>query len=1220
MLTARMMPRRKPTSLRSSELSGRRGRQRVVSRFCLARSLTRVPFWFLLLLFGVSSSECVGVDGLADLKAVVHNEGAYSLPGCPMHFERFEPILRRAMSRGYVRDHIGEYVLDGFRNGFDLGVVREQLHGTRVFRNYPSAVANRASVSEAVSSRVCRHKSVRLGLWSDVAESLKGFFGDYYVFPMGAVPKPHALTVYRPTSDHTRTGVNAATILGLLGHSLDAYKQLEHLLHRGAWMTVADVDDAFSYIPLVPWLWAYMVFRWFDCDDSDSDSDDLYAYVNIFADFGTRGAPGTFKVILVDVFVQMAKSEFVLCIDIIVYVDDVALISSTEDEGNDAMDAFKSWSREVTGLGWKDEKGLAAARRQLYVGFWWNTPSLARSLPETKVISYLATLLDASTATTLTLRDRQSLAGKAQRLIMTLPPGAACLIVNCYLLMSGLAVPWQRRRTTRAERVDYAFLHDLLKFNQGRGYYSFDGFPDGPGFRGDASKSRSGARGGWVCEDGYYDFYRYGGAASRKPIDFLEGDTVLRCCADNAHRWRDRQIAGGIDNSAFELSAEAGRSRSSRLNDVLRGTFVLQLQYNFIFQPYWLSSEDNYLADDLSRDREPSFILRAYDFVLPAFPLIRHPDAGRVVTSADNDYVDAMKALRQLLKTYKSNYTGDGPVRGAGVGGDAQLLSIQYPYATIFDGCPVDLVDRLDEVMDNRLRPGSMRKVVAGFSRWCAFADSRGWDRVMASGLSSRGGRLSSWVLSMLDDTDLVYHSISTYVWGMRTMHTLQHQSDPAMGVEFFREFMRSVAVLSAVPGEPRKRVELEVVRAILLDILENSWDDRVQVQLGLVILTLLLSFSRTECPCPKNFTGEDSWDPAKHWQVCDFCLRRSASGHWVLWIRFKAIKQDPRLERPQARHADPNLPPDLVGDASTSKDWVPLGDVPSIPEFSIAKWYMRFVQLLGRERSPDEPMFLSSDGVRPYTYRAFSSEFKSACVDHGGSDRDAPHGLRVLGYNLSKLGNGVDVTVAHGGWSEDSDGHCRYDRFAHLAVLGVTAGMFGVPSVFSQGELRRPRTGAVRGGSSSSPPVPQSGDGGGGGGDSDDGDDLLSDAAAADLPPGFSRERRVTATGREYSIYFGPDGARFQSKPQCWRHFAAGEDVDAGSVEAFAESAPEVDVEVASAVEVRSPPFLPVRVPGRSKLCNKWNRDKTSMCSFSWGHAGLCDFEAVLSHRRRRP
>ena len=81
---------------------------------------------------------------------------------------------------------------------------------------------------------------------------------------------------------------------------------------------------------------------------------------------------------------------------------------------------------------------------------------------------------------------------------------------------------------------------------------------------------------------------------------------------------------------------------------------------------------------------------------------------------------------------------------------------------------------------------------------------------------------MAAWVLSLLDDTSLVYNSISTYVWGMRTMHTLQHQSDPAMGVEFFREFMRSISVLSAVPGEPRKRVELEVVSALLHEIMTS--------------------------------------------------------------------------------------------------------------------------------------------------------------------------------------------------------------------------------------------------------------------------------------------------------------------------------------------------------------------------------------------------------------
>ena len=127
-------------------------------------------------------------------------------------------------------------------------------------------------------------------------------------------------------------------------------------------------------------------------------------------------------------------------------------------------------------------------------------------------------------------------------------------------------------------------------------------------------------------------------------------------------------------------------------------------------------------------------------------------------------------------------------------------------------------------------------------------------------------------------------------------------------------------------------------------------------------------TFSRSECPCPRNFTGEHrSFDPAKHWQVRDLSLRRSGDA-WVLWVRFKAIKQDPRIERPEARHADPNLPADMhAGDREDSKDWVPIGDVPSEDVFSIAKWYMRYTQLMGRAREPDEPFFLAADGVRPF-------------------------------------------------------------------------------------------------------------------------------------------------------------------------------------------------------------------------------------------------------------
>jgi len=54
-------------------------------------------------------------------------------------------------------------------------------------------------------------QAICIGPWADVKSDFEATFEDYFIFPMGAVPKPSQPDVYRPTSDHTRTGFNAAT-------------------------------------------------------------------------------------------------------------------------------------------------------------------------------------------------------------------------------------------------------------------------------------------------------------------------------------------------------------------------------------------------------------------------------------------------------------------------------------------------------------------------------------------------------------------------------------------------------------------------------------------------------------------------------------------------------------------------------------------------------------------------------------------------------------------------------------------------------------------------------------------------------------------------------------------------------------------------------------------------------------------------------------------------
>ena len=163
-------------------------------------------------------------------------------------------------------------------------------------------------MSKAVYGRVEQQRTIVLGdMDFRIKAWLRLFFGNARVFPMGAAKKPSDPLTYRPTDDHTRTGFNAATILGVLGHTLEAYHQVCALLDRGAFMRVSDVADAFTLIPLHPCLWAFMLFRWFENSLSVSDTT-LFAH--IFGDFGTSGMPGTFKVILVDQIAHTATHTY----------------------------------------------------------------------------------------------------------------------------------------------------------------------------------------------------------------------------------------------------------------------------------------------------------------------------------------------------------------------------------------------------------------------------------------------------------------------------------------------------------------------------------------------------------------------------------------------------------------------------------------------------------------------------------------------------------------------------------------------------------------------------------------------------------------------------------------------------------------------------------------------------------------------------------------------
>ena len=150
-----------------------------------------------------------------------------------------------------------------------------------------------------------------------------------------------------------------------------------------------------------------------------------------------------------------------------VYVDDNCLMGPCHERVDAEMQSFQAWALDVVGLAFKVAKDRVAAQQQLALGFVWDSTTLTRTIEERKLAGYLDLLLEY--LSTLGLAQMQAMAGKLHRMILTLPPGARCLAVSLFELMSGLRLPWHRRRTTRRLRADFMLVHALLSANLGRG-------------------------------------------------------------------------------------------------------------------------------------------------------------------------------------------------------------------------------------------------------------------------------------------------------------------------------------------------------------------------------------------------------------------------------------------------------------------------------------------------------------------------------------------------------------------------------------------------------------------------------------------------------------------------------------------------------------------------------------------------------------------------------
>ena len=483
----------------------------------------------------------------------------------------------------------------------------------------------------------------------------------------------------------------------------------------------------------------------------------------------------------------------------------------------------------------------------------------------------------------------------------------------------------------------------------------------------------------------------------------------------------------------------------------------------------------------------------------------------------------------------------------------AQSSSVPASRASIYTGLPLDLAGELDTIVHNRLSTSSWRTVESGVKLWRKVCEERGWHHIITTDDPDRGGKLVTFVMSLLACTTLTWGTIQSYVWGVRKFQQLQHQADPVMGIDGWTDFMLGIQVLTFEISQPRKRTPIRVIYAILRAINRTVfWE----VQLAFLLLTTLYTFTRSESPCPKTAGGRDQYDSSAHFNVQDFDPS-GMPGIKVkgMWIRFRRTKMDQRVERPEAQG---------------SGDWSFVGDTGD-EETSILCWYVALQQFHGYRPDRAGPMFLNHDMSGAYLYGQFLKDFQALQTRVGvpQADLTGTAGLRSAGYTGTRNILGAALAQAHGGWAGET--HNRYYRFESEPVSRIPSAIMGLieadmhpaeqlENAVVERPSQRPQERITRDHFTLGSPRARITDS-----SSMIGESSLAPLAQNPLPPGWSEEVRTPASGKTYSVYNGPDGQRAYSRVQAARLHATQPEAGVDSTELIARAAAEEENSVAS-------------------------------------------------------
>ena len=499
---------------------------------------------------------------------------------CVVNIDYFEFLLQGHPNRYHVN-----YILDGLRNGFDIGYL-----GTSIAtqpKNLRSAQRFYALLKEAVVKEVQRGHTA--GPFSSPP------FPITHCSPIGAVEKSDStcrlvVDLSQPTGHSINEFIPKEPFSVKYSKFDDAVRMVLEK-GRGCYMSKLDIKHAFRIIPVHPSQWHLLCYhfegRW---------------YVDLVLPFGLRSSPAIFCQ-----FADLVRWVLANCYNVpmvINYSDDFFQVSGLElckasDELNTILKAF-----DDLGIPVAPDKIFGPCHRLPYLGIVIDSISMTMEVTEERYQECMVSLprwLNRSKCTKTQLR---SLIGKLAFVAKVVRPGRLFLrrLIN---LSKTVKKGHHHISLNAAAKADIAWWFDFLPtwsrsnlIPESKQIYASD-----LKLFSDASDKGFGAIYGSAWIQG--SWARWGDREIS--IDYRELFAIVAAAETWGHNWAGKRIVFVTDNEPITQIWDKGSTPSPDIMGLIRVLFLSAAQKGYSVSLKYIAGVNNPIADALSRFQDNLF-------------------------------------------------------------------------------------------------------------------------------------------------------------------------------------------------------------------------------------------------------------------------------------------------------------------------------------------------------------------------------------------------------------------------------------------------------------------------------------------------------------------------------------------------------------------------------------------------------------------------------------